>query len=343
METKDILKDLVKINTIQDKYNKEFIDYIENYLIQLGFKTESKTKNLVMSYGANYGLGFLGHSDTVEYIDGWKTNPHDLVEKDGILYGLGSSDMKGGIAAFLKAIKETDLNNLKRGIKVYITYDEEIGFKGIKEVVDNEVAYPEYMIFGEPTNNIECTACKGLLSFKLYTTGIKVHSSRTDRGKSANTSMIKLLNELEDYYNKEIKVKETNIYEVPYTTMNIGLLNGGSAINSVAASCYSYVDFRLSFKEHRDMLIKKVEELCSKYDGRYEIDDNILPFDNNVEFIKEKNSASFMTEASFIEQTKRIILGVGPVTAHEIDEHIEISSLEKLVDQYKEIITKTCN
>ena len=343
METKDILKNLVKIDTIQDKNNTEFLDYVENYLLDLEFKTELKTKNLIMTYGSNYGLGFLGHSDTVEYIDGWKTNPHDLVEKDGVLYGLGSCDMKGGIASFLKALKDIDLSKLKRGIKVYITYDEEIGFNGIREVVNNEESYPDYMIFGEPTNNLECTACKGLLSFKLYTTGIKVHSSRTDRGKSANTAMIKLLNELEEYYNEEIKVKETNIYEVPYTTMNIGLLNGGSAINSVAASCYAYVDFRLSFAEHRDMIVNKIKELCNKYEGRYEIDDNILPFDNEVEFIKEKHSASFMTEASFIEKTKRIILGVGPVTAHEIDEHIEISSLEKLVDQYKEIINKTCN
>lgn len=155
--------------------------------------------------------------------------------------------------------------------------------------------------------------------------------------------MIRLLKKLEDYYNEVIKIKETNIYEVPHTTMNIGLLNGVSAINSVAASCYSYVDFRLSFKEHRDLIIKKIEELCSKYDGRYEIDEDILPFDNEVEFIKDKKSASFMTEASFIEDTKRIILGVGPVTAHEVDEHIEISSLEKLVYQYKEIINKTCN
>lgn len=343
METKDILKNLVKIDTIEDKNNKEFLDYIENYLKNLGFKLESKTKNLIMSYGTNYKVGFLGHSDTVEYIDGWKTNPHDLVEKDGKLYGLGSCDMKGGIASFLQALNQIDLKKLKYGIKVYITYDEEIGFKGIKEIVKQEKNYPAYMIFGEPTNNIACTACKGLLSFKIYTEGVKVHSSRPDRGRSANSMMIKLLNDLEKYYNETIKVKETAIYEVPYTTMNIGLINGGSAINSVSANCYSYVDFRLAFSEDRNLLIKKINELCNKYYGKYEVDVDILPFNNDVDFIKEKNSAGFMTEASFIENTKRIILGLGPVTAHEVDEHITIESLEKLVEQYKNIINKTCN
>ena len=197
------------------------------------------------------------------------------------------------------------------------------------------------MIFGEPTDNIPCTACKGLLGLNIYTDGIKVHSSRTDRGRSANSLMIKLLYELEDFYNKKIKIKENNIYEVPYTTMNIGLLNGGSAINSVAKDCRSFIDFRLANTEDRDILMNKIEKLCKKYYGRYEIFDDIKPFENDIEFL-EKKSAGFMTEASFINKTKRIILGVGPVTAHEIDEHISVDSLEKLVKQYKEIIEKTC-
>ena len=342
MTTIEILEKLVNIDTINDKDNKEILDFIEDYLSNLGFKKEYRSKILIMSYKDNYGLGFLGHSDTVEYIEGWKTNPHELVNENGILYGLGTSDMKGGIAAFLKALEETDLSKLSKGIKVYITYDEEIGFGGIYEVVNKEKNYPEYMIFGEPTDNRACTACKGLLSLKIYTEGIKVHSSRTDRGRSANSLMIKLLSELEDFYNNIIKIKEKNIYEVPYTTMNIGLLNGGSAINSVAKECYSYVDFRLSFEEHRKIILEKIDELCKKYYAKYEIDEDICPFDNEVEFIKEKNSASFMTEASFIDKTKRIILGVGPVTAHEIDEHITVESLNKLVKQYKDIIKRTC-
>lgn len=342
MENFKLLRDLVAFNTIYDKDNESIIDYIENYLKKLGFKTDKKDKYLIMSYGSNYGLGFLGHSDTVEYVEGWKSNPHEVVEKDNYLYGLGVADMKGGIAAFLNALKETDLTKLKRGIKVYITYDEEIGFKGIEDVVKVENKFPEYMIFGEPTDNIECTACKGLLSCKLYTEGIKVHSSTPNKGRSANSLMIKLLSELEEYYNKEIKKDETNIYEVPYTTMNIGILEGGSGINSVSPSCYSYIDFRLAFAHHRDKILSKIEELTKKYYGTYKIDVDIKPFNNDIEFINKKNSAGFMTEASFIDTTKRIILGAGPVTAHEIDEHISISSYNKLIEQYKNIIDKTC-
>ena len=59
-----------------------------------------------MSYGDNPGIGFLGHTDTVEYIDGWDSDPFELTKKDGKLYGLGVCDMKGGIAAMLDAVSE---------------------------------------------------------------------------------------------------------------------------------------------------------------------------------------------------------------------------------------------
>lgn len=342
----EILKDLVKFNTIKDKENEKVINYIEQFLKKLNFKVEQKSKYLIMEYGKDCGLAFLGHSDTVELTDGWNTNPFELTKKDNKLYGLGACDMKGGIAAFLQSLVETDLNKLKRGIKVCITYDEEIGFQGIKDVVEHESQkqkkwFSDITIIGEPTNNISMTGCKGLLAVKIFTKGVKVHSSTPSKGKSANSSMIKLLSELEEFYNKNIKQDEDKIYDIPYTTMNIGLLNGGSAINSVAAECMSYVDFRIAKQDHIEKIKQKLNELCKEYDATYEIDVDIDPFYEEIPFIKEVHTAGFMTEASFI-QGKRIILGPGPVTAHEVNEYVSIESLKKTVNQYKEIIQKVC-
>lgn len=341
MEEIQILKDLVKFDTIKDKENTKILDYIELYLKNLGFITEERKKYLVMSYGSNPKLGFIGHSDTVEFINGWNTNPHELTQIGKYLYGLGSCDMKGGIAAFMQAVSEIDLKKIRNGIKICITYDEEIGFGGIKEVVESKIKLPEYLIIGEPTNNEVMTGCKGLFAVRIHTNGIKVHSSTPERGKSANTSMIKLLSELEAFYNENIKEDIRNIYEIPYTTMNIGLLNGGSAINSVAAQCMSYVDFRTVDENHVELLKNKLDELCKKYDGYYDIDVNVKSFNNDIDFVKDKKTACFMTEASFVEG-KRMILGVGPMTAHEINEHVSIESLSKCVNQYKEIIKNVC-
>lgn len=343
MDVVNILRDLVKFNTIKDKENKKILDYIENYLLKLGFNTKYKNKYLIMEYGKNIKFGFIGHSDTVEYIDGWNSDPFILTKKDNNLYGLGACDMKGGIAAFLSAISDIDLKKLKYGIRVYITYDEEIGFTGIKEIVEKKEIFPEYVLVGEPTENKEMIGCKGLFAIKLYTKGVKVHSSTPDKGISANTSMIRLLCELEDFYNEKIRNIKNNKYEISNTTMNIGLLNGGSAINSVAAECMSYIDFRTISNKHVIMLKEKLDKLCKKYNGYYIVDIDVNTFYNEISNIKKAYTAGFMTEASFINNCKKIILGPGPMTAHEINEHVDINSLLKCKEQYKNLIEKICN
>ena len=187
------------------------------------------------------------------------------------------------------------------------------------------------------------TGCKGLFAIKVFTNGIKVHSSTPHKGKSANLNMIKLLNELDIFYNENIKGEINKEYEVPYTTMNIGLLNGGSAINSVAASCMSYVDFRTVSNDHVELLKCKLNELCKKYDAKYEIDIDVKTFYNNIDFLGKTYTAGFMTEASFISDCNRIILGVGPMSAHEINEHVNIESLKNCKEQYIKIVKETCN
>lgn len=337
----EILEKLVSFDTIEDKENSKILDFIQEFLENLGFKVEERKKYLCMSYGDNPRFGFVGHSDTVEFIDGWDTNPHILTQKGDMLYGLGSADMKGGIAAILYTVSQMDLEKLNYGIRICITYDEEIGFGGITDALEDGMVVPEYTVIGEPTDNVAMIGCKGLFAIKFKTNGIKVHSSTPNRGKSANTSMIKLLSELEEFYNENIRNEIVDVYDIPYTTMNIGLINGGSAINSVAAECSSYVDFRTTKEEHHELLLEKIQELVQKYDGSYEVDVDIKPFFNDVDFIEGNNTAGFMTEASFLD-SKRIILGVGPMTAHEVNEHISVDSLRQCCNQYEEIITKVC-
>ena len=342
MEDFKILKELIKFNTIKDRENKEIIDYIEKILLQKGLKTEYKGKYLIISTNQPAKLGFLGHTDTVEYIEGWKTNPFELTQKENKLYGLGTADMKGGIAAMMDAVIETDLSTLKHGIKLYFTYDEEISFGGIYDIVKTDEKFPEFMLFGEPTDNEILVGSKGLFQPDITFVGVKTHSSTPEKGKSANLNAVKFIYELEKFYNKEIKKELNNSYEVPYTTMNVGLINGGSAKNSIPANCKISIDFRTIKSEHSKLLKEKMNELSYKYDCTINIFEEIQPFYNELEFVNENKTANFLTEASLVNQSKRIILGAGPVTAHEVDEHITVESYKKLVEQYKEIIKKVC-
>lgn len=341
----EILEKLVGYNTIKDKENKEIIKYIEEKLLNLGFKTNFKGKYLIMQYGENPKVGFLGHTDTVEYIDGWKTDPFKLTKKEKSLYGLGTCDMKGGIAAFINSISKIDLAKLKNGIKAYFTYDEEIGFSGMYDIINSNEEFPEIMIFGEPTNNEYLIGGKGLLEYELYFKGVKAHSSNPEKGISANINAIKALNELNIFYENQIKTEKENCFEIAYTTMNIGILEGGSAKNSIPASAKACLDFRTIKENHSKRIQEKLTELALKYDFEIKMIEEINPFLNEIEFIKEGKTANFMTEASLIKNTKvkKVILGPGPVTAHEVDEHISIESYQKTIEQYKEIIEKLCN
>ena len=343
MEKKfEILKDLVGFNTIKDKQNKEIINYLERYLLKYNFNTEQKEKYLIMSIWNNQKLGFLGNTDTVEYIEGWKTNPFKLTKKENKLYGLGTCDMKGGISAMLEAVSEIDFSKLKYGMKFYFTYDEEIGFGGVYSILKTGEIFPETMIFGEPTDNQILVGSKGILEYELKFKGIKAHSSNPEKGQSANMNAVKFLAELDEFYIKNIKSYVEESFEIPYTTMNVGILRGGSARNSVSANCEVGIDFRIANKDHINILKKKVEELSSKYKFYINIIEELEPFISKNEYINEIKTAIFLTEASAINIPNRIILGPGPVTPHEINEHITEESYSKLVEQYKELIIKIC-
>lgn len=347
MKVEDILEKLVGFNTIKDKENKEIIDFIESFLSSQDFKTIVKDKYLIMesNFGnEEYGIGFIGHTDTVEFIGEWKYDPFKLTKEDNKLYGLGTCDMKGGIASILSAIEKLDKTKIKNKIKVYFTYDEEIGFGGIKDVIDfennNGKNIPKTLIIGEPTNNEILLGSKGLIEYKVTFSGIKVHSSTPEKGKSAILDAVKFISELKEFYENEIRIEEDFSFSIPYSTFNVGIINGGIEINSVADVCTIYFDFR-TINKNEEKIINFVNDLILKYNAKKEIINNIPAFLNKSEFVEEVKTCSFITEASFIEG-ERLILGPGPVNPHEKNEYVTIESLNKCVDDYLRLIEKRC-
>ena len=347
MKVEDILEKLVGFNTIKDKENKKIIDFIESFLSSQDFKTIVKDKYLIMesNFGnEEYGIGFIGHTDTVEFIGEWKYDPFKLTKEDNKLYGLGTCDMKGGIASILSAIEKLDKTKIKNKIKVYFTYDEEIGFGGIKDVIDfennNGKNIPKTLIIGEPTNNEILLGSKGLIEYKVTFSGIKVHSSTPEKGKNAILDAVKFISELKEFYENEIRIEEDFSFSIPYSTFNVGIINGGIEINSVADVCTIYFDFR-TINKNEEKIINFVNDLILKYNAKKEIINNIPAFLNKSEFVEEVKTCSFITEASFIEG-ERLILGPGPVNPHEKNEYVTIESLNKCVDDYLRLIEKRC-
>lgn len=339
-----VLEKLVSFNTVKDKENEKIISYIEDYLKGYDFKVIKKDKYLIMesNFGneEEYGVCFVGHTDTVEAVGTWKYDPFKLKIEDNKLYGLGTCDMKGGIAAFLEVVRVLDKSKISKKIRAYFTYDEEIGFTGIKKILDVDRSKVNNFIIGEPTNNEILLGSKGLIEYKVIFNGIKVHSSVPEKGKSAIMDAVEFISELKSFYEKEIREELDYAFSVPYTTFNVGIINGGSEINSVAEKCEILFDFR-TINKNEKRIVEFTNKLIEKYNAKKEILNNIPAFLNKSEFSDVVKTCSFITEASFLDGN-RIILGPGPVNPHEKNEYITIDSLERCVKQYEEIINKLC-
>ena len=122
--------------------------------------------------------------------------------------------------------------------------------------------------------------------------------------------------------------------------MNVGTMHGGSAKNSVPAYCEISIDFRIANKNHIKMIKNQIEKLVEEYKAKVNIIELAEPFVDEIAFLGESKTTNFMTEASKISSSKRIILGTGPVTAHEVNENISVNSYKALVSQYNKLIYK---
>lgn len=351
MERRKILKDLVSINTVNDLENNKFISYVNEYLKRLDFKTRTIGKDkkcLIATYKKDFNLTFLGHSDTVNYTDNWNYKQLTLTKDKNNYYGLGVCDMKSGIAAFLNALNEIELDKLNKGIQVVITYDEEIGFSGIKELKNYYKDFSDNILIGEPSNLVPIVACKGCLEYSVKFFGKAVHSSLEPNGKNAIVECMKFINELL-IVKEKLKKEENKIFkDIPYTTVNIGTIFGGTAINIVPDTCEIKFDFRTVFKEQNKELKTKINTILNKYNCTYEVITEVKSFTSKpnkiIEKITNKKSISYsyVTEGNFLEKENIFILGPGPVTAHEKDEYISIESYNKTVEIYKKIIKTYC-
>ncbi len=351
MKVEEILKDLVAFNTINDQDNLKIMQYVKDYLEKLNFRCTlygADKKILVATIKEKQTVGFVGHTDTVSYRNTFGGNPFKLTENNGNLYGLGTSDMKGGIAAILKAVAEIDFAELKYGMTIILTYDEEISFGGIKYFKSLNLNYPEYLIIGEPTDNVPMNGSKGVIEYEFRFNGISSHSSMPI--ESSNVKCVKFLNELlklESYFHKSW----CDEYEFGHTTMNYGIINGGERVNIVPNYTKATCDFRITKDVKEYNHIKKyVNALAKKHNIEYIIKFDFLPFYNNDEIIKyyekitNKKCKKFfgLSEASVLNKNK-IILGPGPITAHKDNEHISRSSLNETVRIYKKILLELCN
>ena len=365
-----ILSDLISFKTISGHDNNSLIDYCDEILKKLGatsFKTfdkEKKRVNLFSTLKAKKPNGrkpiiLSGHTDVVPVSKSWSTDPFKATIKDNKLYGRGACDMKGFIACALAYAPEFSKANLDRDIHFSFTFDEETACQGapilIKELIKRGIK-DGICIVGEPTSMKIINAHKGYYEYNTQFKGLAGHSSAPHKGVNAIEYAIRYINKLIEI--REIlksRAPKNSTFDPLYTTLQIGIISGGTARNVIADKCNVEWDLRPVVKEDgvfvnseidkfaKETLIPEMVKIYPKSFIKKEIIGEIIGFDKEensqacelISSLTGDNSrgvVSFGTEAGLFQEIgiSAVVCGPGSIEqAHKVDEYIKLDELKK--------------
>lgn len=243
MDTVAILRQLVAFPTVSSETNLPLIEWVERYLDthqvpHWRVNVQPNKASLLARVGPDVpgGIVLSGHSDVVP-VKGqpWDTDPFTLTERDGKLFGRGTCDMKAFIAASLAMVPRWTQAALKKPVWLAISHDEEIGCLGalpMATALQERHCNPALVIVGEPTSMALVHGHKGILSFETIVTGREAHSSMPEQGVNAIDVLCELMQVIRAI-GASARTTLNDAFATPYTTVHIGVVEGGTARNIV--------------------------------------------------------------------------------------------------------------
>jgi succinyl-diaminopimelate desuccinylase len=366
---KELLKRLIRAETTQEKGELAGAEIISAELGRSGIdsridrwdQTRANITARVKSGGERGALLFACHLDVVGPGEGkWEKPAFEAVESEGKIYGRGSADMKGGMAAAVTAIREiVDSGTKLQGDIVFAAVaGEETDSCGATRFINDRGNLPEFLgvVIPEPTDFGIVTAHRGMLWLEVITKGRAAHGSTPQLGVNAIGSMRSVLNELESY---DIPSEPHGL--LGECSMSINTITGGKALNVVPDKCSIGVDIRtLPGQNHQDIItdlekmFAKLKNENSQFDAEVSVLRRVqaLETDRSCDFVNDFCSAVGNDETQAVGFTTDgphfvslgapiVIFGPGkPELCHKPDEYIEVSDVEKAVGHYRDIILK---
>jgi acetylornithine deacetylase len=370
---KEILLDLVAIPSVSSMPNGPIIDYALQYIpskywsIRKYFTQDLSGKekvNLVAitknGVDKKAELAFVCHTDTVPFETNWQEAVRPAL-RNGNLYGRGSCDVKGFLACVLAALQRTDLRSLARPLALVLTADEEVGCEGAKYLVRKKAIRSRYAIIGEPTGLRPVYAGKGYALAEIVVRGKEAHSAFPARGRSAIFDASRVLARLEHAARKAAS-RKSKYFSPPYTTVNVGLITGGTAKNIVPGECRITVEWRpipgqdpdwvAGLIRHELALLKRtvpglnVEMAIKRSEPSFDPAGS-RTLVSLLESLTRREAAtvSFGTEAAHLSPVVEEAVVFGPgnmLTAHRTGEFVPIKQLEECVQHIHRIIGRIC-
>ncbi len=359
------------VNPSLDQGNRAVVERLADWLQGLGFACELQPipgapdkANLIATLGRGEGgLVLAGHTDTVPYDDtGWTSDPFALDERDGRLYGLGTSDMKSFMALVVEAVRDLDAARMQRPLVVLATADEESGMTGAKALVDADRRLGRHAVIGEPTGLRPVHTHKGVMMESIRLHGRSGHSSDPSLGVSALEGMVRVLNDLVAW-RQQLQSKHVDPrFEVPVPTMNLGHIHGGDNPNRICSHCELQIDVRpmpgMSLEELRGILRQRLERTLIETGLELEFTPlfpGLPPMETPASAAivqaaeqltgSESRAVAFGTEGPFLRQLGMdvVVLGPGDIDqAHQPDEFLAMDRLQPTVDLLRDLIRRFC-
>ena len=368
---KETLAELVRIDSVSSHSNAEIIEYLERRCAAIHFVTQRlpylddhgiEKFNLIARSNATgeVELALVGHTDTVPYDPNW-TDATNLTERDGKLYGRGACDTKGFIAAVLTALETIALSEIKKPLALIFTADEEIGLRGAKKLAETQPMRVRYSIVGEPTSLKPIRAGKGYSLAEVIVKGREAHSAYPALGASAVFRAARLINRLESI-GEQLKQDQHDAFDPPYTTLNIGLIHGGSAKNVLAGECRFTLEWRpipTQSSEHVLKLFTDAIEAESETDpdiyceidaSRQDTGFETAPGSPLIKLLEkatgnDSGTVAFGTEAAQMMAlgAESVVIGPGDIReAHRTGEFVPIDELKRCAEILKTAVEQIC-
>ncbi|MGE4250395.1 MAG: acetylornithine deacetylase [Parvibaculaceae bacterium] len=241
-----ILDRLVGFQTVSARSNLDLVDYVEELLARRGIKARripdgtGRKASLLATIGPadQAGIVLSAHTDVVPAEEpSWSSPPFTATRCQDRIHGRGACDMKGFIACVLAHVDDFQRAATRTPVHLAFSYDEEVGCRGAPDLVGAAAALPvrpALCIVGEPTSLRVVSAHKGKVARRILITGRTGHSAMPHRAANAVITAACIVTELDDMAQElSRRVYDGIAFDPPYSTLHVGSLHGGTALNLV--------------------------------------------------------------------------------------------------------------
>ncbi|MBE1285520.1 MAG: acetylornithine deacetylase [Rhodobacteraceae bacterium] len=379
-QTLDILDRLIGFNTVSANSNLDIVDYIEDFLSARGFVVsripdQSGRKAGLYAEKGPSGKGVLlsAHTDVVP-VEGqdWSRDPFKLTREGDKLFGRGTTDMKGYVASVLALADRASTVELKEPLKIAFSYDEEVGCVGIREMIDQlapMLGSPRACFVGEPTEMQVAVGHKGKAALRATCYGENGHSALAPQFVNALHLAADFTRGLRDLQTDlAMNGAQDEAYAVPYSTVHVGRLSGGMALNIVPDLAELVFEYRYLPADRADYILARIQDCAvqaaapfkhSFADARIEIEQYnaypgldvqmgapVIGLAQKMAQTNTTTKVAFGTEAGFFDDLgiPTVVCGPGSMEGqgHKPDEYITLSQLSACDDMLDRILAELC-